>query len=334
MIRKSLFSSFRASAYSYQNFVHPGGKELRKSRPVMERTADMNNHTVNRFLSRSLLLVLVAVIMSFTCILTVSGGEFTSEPVRGTKAYTVSYYALDGSTVLYRSDIIYENGTVLGELPDDKAPERFGYRFIGWADESGVVVTPETEVTGNMKLYATYEKTYSAGTHKLAGLTVPLVVENGGNSYAVLAEENSATRLKSKKITKASDVVTYWTFLEAPGDEMYYIQGNGKYLNIIGDDNVKLSDSPVATEVVPTGGKYFLKNPDANFCLNLKSNAYFKGSSYFNEDSSFSLGYTLVRVRLGGDRQRRAGLSAVSGHHPDRQYDALRGMGKRDDRIL
>ena len=90
-------------------------------------------------------------------VITVSGEATVKAIWRKASATTCTVTFVDQQTGKQIKTSQVQRGAALGTLPI--APTHPGYTFQGWYDASGKAVTTSTKVTGNMTVYARYEKT-------------------------------------------------------------------------------------------------------------------------------------------------------------------------------
>ncbi len=93
---------------------------------------------------------------STVCVLTMNGIKSVSaafSAIPGIITYTVTF--MDGDQI-YATTSVAEGESVGGDMPVD--PEKEGYEFKGWEDGDNNPFTSETEVTGDITVYAIWQK--------------------------------------------------------------------------------------------------------------------------------------------------------------------------------
>ncbi len=102
--------------------------------------------------------------------------------------YTVSFDK-NGGRGTTPDDIEIEDGNYLyvSDLPDDSYFTRSGYNFKGWSEtQDGTPMTSRKRVTGNVTLYAVWQKVYTISFHRNGGsgsLPDDIEIEDGNYLY-------------------------------------------------------------------------------------------------------------------------------------------------------
>jgi len=142
---------------------------------------------------------------------------YTATFTEALRSYTVTYYSEDGSAVLYTETVEY--GFAAPEHTATKeTDEYYSYDFDKWVTEQGGSVEAVlSNITGNVNVYASFEKTERKATVTIASsdvaygsvsaseIVVPYgaIITVSGNTLTVNGETVTAT------VTDANDTYTY-----------------------------------------------------------------------------------------------------------------------------
>ena len=148
------------------------------------------------------------------------------------------YQKADGEIVRYLvtffsdGELWYEQQTVEGGVLSyvPKAPQKSGYRFLGWYLEDGTKVTTSTVFGGDATATAKWKKIHSTGT-AVSATTYPITVMDSKNGD-VTASHKSAAKGTTITLTVDPDkgyLLDTLTVLDGKDKEIKLTEKNGKY---------------------------------------------------------------------------------------------------------
>ncbi|MEG0259620.1 MAG: InlB B-repeat-containing protein [Lysinibacillus sp.] len=156
--------------------------------------------------------------------------------------YTMTFDTNGGSTIEALENIVHK-----ATVTAPKAPEREGFKFLGWYTDAGLTKSFEftTAITGDLTLYAKWDQLKYTITFEVNEGSAISAVENVLHNATVTAPENpkrqgykfsgwytdkELTKLFDFKSAITSDVVLYakWTKISPPGptspiEEVFYV---------------------------------------------------------------------------------------------------------------